>query len=86
MTTGAPPPNFVFNSSKNIAPSFSVQPRLYNEAGFIPHPLQHFGSPGGALPSQSTPPAGSTVTGKGQLAQSMAFPTFYTLNGKPPHL
>ena len=59
---GAMPPNltFDFQSSKRIPPSFTVQSRLYNEAGFVPHPLSLFGRPGGALSYDRTPVAGTT--------------------------
>ncbi len=48
MTTGAPPPNYYFLSSKNILPHYTVQPQLYNAAGYVEHPLQKFGQVGGA--------------------------------------
>lgn len=47
MTTGAPPPNYFFMSSKRIAPSYHVGPRTYSENGYVPHPLQVFGRVGG---------------------------------------
>lgn len=49
MTTGAPPPNLTFAPSAKILPSVRVQKMLYNSAGYVEHPLQQFGRPGGAL-------------------------------------
>ncbi len=43
MTTGAPPPNLTFQSSKRINPNIHVRTNIYNEAGFIDHPLRKFG-------------------------------------------
>lgn len=85
MTTGAPPPNltFDFQSSKRIPPSFTVQQRLYNEAGFVPHPLQQFGRAGGVSNDMGRVPVAG-VTG---LAPGM--PAFqaggtHTINGRDP--
>lgn len=69
---GAPPPNFTFDfqSSKRIPPSFSVQSRLYNDAGFVPHPLQIFGQAGGTFVGYDRAPVagiGPNQTGLGAL-------------------
>lgn len=72
---GAPPKNFTFDfmSSKRIPPSFAVQSRLYNEAGFIPHPLQQFGQAGGVFDSYHRQPvAGVTGNAPGGVAWSAA--------------
>lgn len=43
MTTGAPPPNLTFMSTKRIVPNLHVKTNAYNAAGFIDHPLAKFG-------------------------------------------
>lgn len=76
----APPPNFTFDfqSSKRIPPSFTVQSRLYNEAGFIPHPLQFFGQVGGVYGHRSVPVAGATDTAPGGVAWAAAGTHMFT--------
>jgi hypothetical protein len=73
---GTPPQNFVFQfmSSKRIVPSTTIQPRMYNEGGYVPHPLQHFGIAGGAITSgyAREPVAGVTGLAPGGIAQSIA--------------
>jgi len=61
-----------FMSSKRIPPSISVQPRVYNEAGYIPHPLQFFGRVGGIGVFDRTPVAGTTGNTVGSPAWSAA--------------
>jgi hypothetical protein len=69
-------------SSKRIVPSRVVQTTSYNEAGFIPHPLQHFGSPGGAASDIGRAPvAGVTGNSPGQPAYGMAGIHEYHTNG-----
>ena len=85
MTTGAPPPNltFDFQSSKRIPPSFTVQTRLYNEAGYIAHPLQQFGRPGGVVSGYArVPVAGVTGLAPGMPAFQAA--GTHTINGREP--
>jgi hypothetical protein len=77
---GTPTPNIVFNSSKRIPPSVHVQTTLYNEMGYIPHPLQQFGSVGGVMPKGAT--AGSTGNVPGGFAWQMGHP--HTINGREP--
>ncbi len=85
MTTGAPPPNmtFDFQSSKRIPPSFTVQTRLYNEAGFIPHPLQQFGRAGGVMPGTGRPPVAG-VTGNAIGMPAFQAAGTHTINGREP--
>ena len=85
MTTGAPPDNVSFMSTKRIMPSVSVQTKLYNEAGFIPHPLQHFGqAASGSNPAAGAPrnPAGNTGNIPGGFAWQAGHP--HTINGREP--
>lgn len=86
MTTGAPPPNLVFRSSAQIVPSFAVQTRMYNEAGFIPHPLEAFGR-GGGISSRdaaiiAAPKAGVTGNAPGMPASNAAPNVIYAPTGR----
>lgn len=83
MTTSAPPPNFVFNSSANIVPNVHIPTALYNANGYIPHPLQLAGTiPHGAtsLPAR-VPVAGVTGNAPGGVAWSAAHPHYFTERG-----
>lgn len=90
MTTGAPPPNWTFQSSKRIIPSVNIQPRLYNAAGVIPHPLEHFGQVGGAklmndmarLPVTVIAGDGPTLAPGGVAWSGLGHP--HTINGREP--
>lgn len=77
---GQVPSNLTFTSSRDIKPMLSVQPILYNEAGFIAHPLQRFGRPGGVQPR--TQIAGTTGNAVGGIAWDMGHP--HLINGKQP--
>ncbi len=64
MTTGAPPPNLTFQSTKRIMPNVHVRTNAYNAAGFIDHPLRKFGKvPHGPDidPSHGNPKNGSII-------------------------
>lgn len=68
MTTGAPPNNISFMSTKRIQPNVHVRTHIYNEAGFIDHPLSKFGRvPAGGviLPYVGNPAAGASAAGSG---------------------
>lgn len=79
---GYVPPNLTFTSTRDLKPMISVQPILYNAAGFIPHPLQQFGRPGGAQPRPNI--AGTTGNVVGGIAWEMGHP--HLINGKQPGL
>lgn len=72
MTTGAPPPNLTFAPSAKILPSIRVQPMLYNAQGYVEHPLQQFGRPGGVLFSDKNTAGVGSVTVPGGFAWPMA--------------
>lgn len=84
-TLGLPPglSNLAFASSANIAPSYHVGVRAYNENGFVPHPLSYTGR-SGAAPVYPGNHAGHTATGPGEISSSIAWPHAYTLHGKEP--
>lgn len=95
MTTGAPPPSYFFNSSANIAPHMTVQPRLYNDGGFVPHPLTRAGASGWTAGSGGMVPAdapsgvaihdaraGATDTKPGGFSWLAGHP--HTINGEQP--
>ena len=85
MTIGAIPPNLTFAmaSTRDILPHFTVQPRLYNDAGFVPHPLAGSLFPQGptALPAR-VPVAGVTGNAPGMPAWNAGHP--HTINGREP--
>lgn len=99
MTTGAPPPNFRFVSSKRIAPSWHVPTASYNAAGYIEHPLAFFGRVGGAhtepvfppdsaghIASANPPNAGVTGLGIGGPAMNAGGGGhFFSINNRAPH-
>lgn len=87
VTLGLPAePNYFFNSSANIVPSFNNGPRTYTDGGFVAHPLQLTGS----IMAGSTPrinkeqPAGATASAPGGEMTMLAFPQPYTIGGKRP--
>lgn len=85
MTIGAPPQNYAFAMSTDIARSWHVGPRAYADSGIILHPLQLTG----AIPSAPAGnPGGSAPTGPfaGSHAVVMlqAFPHVFTINGRAP--
>jgi len=81
---GGPPstPNYFFNSSANIAPSFHVGPRMYGENGYVPQPLTYTGQPGPADFHNTTPPAGELSTAPGGLAAMLSFPHPISIGGR----
>lgn len=79
MTTSAPPPNYVFNSSANIVPNLHVPTYLYNANNYIPHPLQlsgHIPMGVSSLPAR-VPVAGVTGNAPGGIAYEAAHPHLY---------
>jgi hypothetical protein len=84
-TLGLPAvPNYTFNSTANIAPSFHVGPRMYNDGGYIPHPLSYTGQPGPTPSKKVTRPAGALTTAPGGLATDIAWPHAFSINGREP--
>jgi len=81
---GGPPstPNYFFNSSANIAPSYHVGPKLYGSNGYVDHPLNYTGQPGPADDHNTTPPAGYTSTGPYGLAALLSFPHPVSIGGR----
>ena len=70
---GAPPPNYTFTPSAKILPHIVVKPFLYNEAGYVEHPLQRFGRAGGVGFQANSVPAGvGAETVPGGFAWNMA--------------
>jgi hypothetical protein len=59
-----------------------VQTKLYNEAGFIPHPLEYFGYVQGVPQIRKGDVAGTSGNVAGGIAWSAASP--HTLNGREP--
>lgn len=77
--------NIAFNSSANIAPGYHVGPRAYNDAGFVPHPLQLTGNIGNnPAPDNRTIPASASGTAPGGVFTSIASPHYFAINGKAP--
>lgn len=86
-TLGIPgAPNILFNSSANIVPSITVNPRAYQNGNIILGPLDYTGTPGPADPMDHTPPAGALTTTPGPLGFDalQAWPHVYSIGGKQP--
>ena len=78
--------NIDFATTANIAPSYHVGVRTYNENGIVPHPLGYTGQPGSPVRRDTAPRAGQTSTGAGQQSATIAYPHAYTIGGKRPGL
>ena len=77
--------NVFFNSSANIVPNWHVGPRMYNNAGFVPHPLGLTGGPvEGVFPYKEEPSAGALTTTPDGLDTTIAFPHFFNISGNQP--
>lgn len=77
--------NVSFVASARIAPNWHVGPRMYNDGGYVPNPLDFVGRiPGVELKDDPLVKAGALSTGAGGLDASIAFPHFFTINGRSP--